>query len=243
MTLPPSLERFQHDLERAVARDVRTRRRRRRRVLAGGRRHGGRRGRRRHPDRHRLERRRPVGLRRHAGPGPRARPRGARRGAGSIVHVRMEGFQDNGDGTTATWVNETWRSDGGAVRDALDRGRLRRRARRAGRERGADKQVRVYDATTNTIYVMPEAERDPQLKVGQVLHTNDDGTRVVVGPDGNKLVLEQGEPLPAGQRQGAEARERPTTAPTEEERSRTRTWPSCRHVLPEATRTRTAGCR
>ena len=198
MTLPPSLERFQDDLQRAVARDVRTHRRRRRRVLAGavvtaaaaavaatligiGWSDGG-------PSASAVTPAQAL---------ERARAALAV-GAGSIVHVRMEGFQDNGDGTTATWVNETWRSTEApyatrSIEVGFDGVRAEQDA-----NVGADKQVRVYDATTNTIYVMPEAERDPQLKVGQVLHTNEDGSRVVVGPDGNKLVLEKGEPLPPG---------------------------------------------
>ena len=41
------------------------------------------------------------------------------------------------------------------------------------------------------------AEPEP-LKIGQVLATLDDGTRVVVGPKGQKLQLKPGEPLPEG---------------------------------------------
>ena len=118
MTLPPSLERFQHELESAVGRDVAGRRavRRRRRVAGAGAALGRRGGRRLRPRRPDLGRRRPVDRRRLAGPGRRARPRGPRRGRRAIVHVRMEGFQDNGDGTTATWVNELWRQMGPAIR-------------------------------------------------------------------------------------------------------------------------------
>jgi hypothetical protein len=198
MTLPPSLERFQHDLERAVARDVRDHRRRRR-ILAGG-----------------LAAAAAaavaatlIGIGWNDG-GPSAsaitpaqaleRARAALAvEAGSIVHVRMEGFQDNGDGTTATWVNESWRQTASpfatrSIEVSFDGVRAEQDL-----NVGKPDQVRVYDSTTDTIYVMDQpAQVDAELKVGQVLHVEEDGSRIVVGPDGNKLRLEKGDPLPPG---------------------------------------------
>lgn len=203
MTLPPSLERFQRDLESAVGRDLATRRRtvRRRRRVAGatavlataaaaalG----------------------LVGLTwddggpSTAGVTPAQAVERARAALavtdGQIVHIRMEGFQDNGDGTSATWVNELWRQQGTGASRGLEVGFDGVRAE--GDQRGD--VSRLYDAGTNTIYVAPDgaagdaaAEPEP-LKVGQLLATLDDGTRVVVGPDGNKLKLAPGEPLPEG---------------------------------------------
>jgi hypothetical protein len=203
MTLPPSLERFQHDLESAVGRDVASRRRtvrRRRRVAGAG---------------AALAAAAAVafglvGLTWDDG-GPSTsgvspaqaveRARAALAAAdGQIVHVRMEGFQDNGDGTTATWVNELWRQMGTGDSRSLEIGFDGVRAETD--QRGGES--RVYDASTNTIYVAPagstgDAAGEPEpLRIGQVLATLDDGTRVVVGLNGDKLKLAPGDPLPEG---------------------------------------------
>jgi outer membrane lipoprotein-sorting protein len=138
-TLPPTLDRFGGELENAVQRDLGSRRRRRRMVrgaavlvvVAAA----------------------ALGLLSVFGTGgPSVVDRAAaalQSSDDSILHYRFDATQQNGDGTTATWRQETWQLlvppytrrqvaiDTGAPRaESLSRGRLNE----------------LYDASTNTIY-------------------------------------------------------------------------------------------
>lgn len=78
---------------------------------------------------------------------------------GTILHVDMHGFQDNGDGTTITWRDESWQQqgpphDGREVETAPD-GTVTESATNANRQE-------VYDPARNTIYVSaPESTATP----------------------------------------------------------------------------------
>jgi hypothetical protein len=79
--------------------------------------------------------------------------------AGTILHVDMHGFQDNGDGSTITWRDESWQQqspphDGRQIETAPD-GSVVETATAVGREE-------VYDSARNTIYVSaPESTATP----------------------------------------------------------------------------------
>jgi len=78
---------------------------------------------------------------------------------GTILHVDMHGFQDNGDGTTITWRDESWQQqgpphDGREVETSPD-GTVTESATNANRQE-------VYDPARNTIYVSaPESTATP----------------------------------------------------------------------------------
>jgi hypothetical protein len=78
---------------------------------------------------------------------------------GTILHVDMHGFQDNGNGSTITWRNESWQQqgaphDGRQIETAPD-GSVVETATADGREE-------VYDSARNTIYVSaPESTATP----------------------------------------------------------------------------------
>jgi hypothetical protein len=78
---------------------------------------------------------------------------------GTILHVDMHGFQANGDGSTITWRDESWRQqgprhDGRQIETAPD-GSVVETATANGREE-------VYDSARNTIYVSaPESTATP----------------------------------------------------------------------------------
>jgi hypothetical protein len=78
---------------------------------------------------------------------------------GTILHVDMHGFQDNGDGSTITWRDESWQQqgpphDGRQIETAPD-GSVVETATANGREE-------VYDSARNTIYVSaPESTATP----------------------------------------------------------------------------------
>ena len=78
---------------------------------------------------------------------------------GTILHVDMHGFQDNGDGSTITWRDESWQQhgpphDGRQIETAPD-GSVVETATADGREE-------VYDSARNTIYVSaPESTATP----------------------------------------------------------------------------------
>lgn len=154
--LPPSLERFGDELETAVQRDLGTRRRRRRMVrgaavlavVAAG----------------------ALGLLSVFGAGgPSVVERAAaalQYSDNSILHYRFDATQQNGDGTTATWHQETWQLlvppytrrqiaiDTDAPRaESVSRGDLNE----------------LYDAGNDTIYIATSAElraaRMPRIEV------------------------------------------------------------------------------
>jgi len=78
---------------------------------------------------------------------------------GTILHVDMHGFQDNGDGSTITWRDESWQQqgpphDGRQIETGPD-GSVVETATANGREE-------VYDSARNTIYVSaPESTATP----------------------------------------------------------------------------------
>ena len=78
---------------------------------------------------------------------------------GTILHVDMHGFQDNGGGSTITWRDESWQQqgpphDGRQIETAPD-GSVVETATADGREE-------VYDSARNTIYVSaPESTATP----------------------------------------------------------------------------------
>jgi hypothetical protein len=78
---------------------------------------------------------------------------------GTILHVDMHGYQDNGDGSTITWRDESWQQqgpphDGRQIETAPD-GSVVETATANGREE-------VYDSARNTIYVSaPESTATP----------------------------------------------------------------------------------
>jgi hypothetical protein len=78
---------------------------------------------------------------------------------GTILHLDMHGFQDNGDGSTITWRDESWQQqspphDGRQIETAPD-GSVVETATANGREE-------VYDPARNTIYVSaPESTATP----------------------------------------------------------------------------------
>ena len=144
--LPPSLDRFGDELENAVGRDLRTRRRRRYAirgavVLA-------------------TAAAAALGLLSafgSAGPSVVDRAAAALQPSGdSILHFKFDATQDNGDGTVATWSQETWQlrvapytrrqievvGTDGVRAESLSRGDTNE----------------LYDATTDTIYIATDQE-------------------------------------------------------------------------------------
>jgi hypothetical protein len=138
---------------------------------------------------------------------PLARAEAALAVAGSgVLHVRIDARQVAPDGATVSWQDESWR--------ALRSGQLRTTERAAGKpvvevEKGSDGTARMYDAATNTIYELSAAAiaatpkaADPGAGdagiaiVGSVIATEKDGTRVVVGENGGKLLVSPGAALP-----------------------------------------------
>jgi len=74
--------------------------------------------------------------------------------AGAILHVHMIGTQDNGDGTTVTWQDESWQS----TSPPYQRRQVEQAPDEPRSEGGTiDGRDAVYDASTNTIYVSGEA--------------------------------------------------------------------------------------
>jgi hypothetical protein len=78
---------------------------------------------------------------------------------GTILHVDMHGFQDNGDGSTITWRDESWQQQGpphnGRQIETAPDGSVVETATADGREE-------VYDSARNTIYVSaPESTATP----------------------------------------------------------------------------------
>jgi hypothetical protein len=78
---------------------------------------------------------------------------------GTILHVDMHGFQDNGDGSTITWRDESWQQQGpphnGRQIETAPDGSVVETATADGREE-------VYDSARNTIYVSaPESTAMP----------------------------------------------------------------------------------
>lgn len=102
----------------------------------------------------------------------------------TILHVRMLGFQDNGDGTTVRWSDENWQeqsppftgrtiqtgSDGSVVESA-----------------SAADGDQVYDPARNTIYVAPRSKETPaELQRPHLLPGPRPGTYVLrIGPAKN----------------------------------------------------------
>jgi hypothetical protein len=76
--------------------------------------------------------------------------------AGSILHVRMVATQDNGDGTSVSWEDESWQGTFAP--------RPRRQIERVGggapaeSETSGNGSVGIYDAARNTIYLARESE-------------------------------------------------------------------------------------
>jgi hypothetical protein len=87
----------------------------------------------------------------------------------TIVHFKLSGSQDNGDGTTASWSDESWLSgsasalrriettaEAGAVETALNGSGL----------------YQIYDPETNTIYQQQMAAGSKEAKIAQSLVSN-----------------------------------------------------------------------
>ena len=74
--------------------------------------------------------------------------------AGAILHVHMIGTQDNGDGTTVTWQDESWQS----TSPPYQRRQVEQAPDEPRSEGGTiDGRDAVYDASTDTIYVDPDS--------------------------------------------------------------------------------------
>ena len=98
---------------------------------------------------------------------------------GTILHIDMSAVQDNGDGTTVTWHEESWQLESAPY--------SRRQVETAngstvesGNDAAGDE---IYDAARNTVYVYPHSEQTPP-------QANE--PRVVRGPSPGKYTLRVG---------------------------------------------------
>ena len=105
---------------------------------------------------------------------------------GTILHVDMHGFQDNGDGTTISWRDESWQQqgpphDGRQVQTSPD-GTVTESATHANRQE-------VYDSARNTIYVAaPEPPvTEDELNSYEILPGPRPGTAILRMPDREAL--------------------------------------------------------
>jgi hypothetical protein len=105
---------------------------------------------------------------------------------GTILHVDMHGFQDNGDGTTITWRDESWQQqgpphDGRQIATSPD-GTITESGTTANRQE-------VYDAARNTIYVAapePPVTQDERNSY-EILPGPKPGTAILRMPDREAL--------------------------------------------------------
>jgi len=199
--LPPELERFGAQLERAAARDLAPRRRRR--VLTGlaaaacaaAAIYAG------------------VALLGGSGRGPGDVPTASALDKaaaalttqpGTILHVRMIGIQDNGDGTTVTWQDESWQSTTAPyqrrqVEQAPDEPRSE-----TGTVDGVDA---LYDAATDTVYVDGTAPAQPQTQAAPTPSPTEAGPLVEVrGVDQHNVTAKLGPLVQGGSVSAAQLR-------------------------------------
>jgi len=101
---------------------------------------------------------------------------------GTILHVDMHGFQDNGDGSTITWRDESWQQQG----PPYDGRQVETSPDGTVTESGTDeKRQQVYDSARNTIY---EAAPEPsvtqaELNSYEILPGPSPGTAILRMPD------------------------------------------------------------
>lgn len=154
-SLPPSLDRFGHELENAVRRDLGARRRRRHAVRGAA----------------LLAVAAAVALGvlsalPNGGPSVVERAAAALAGDDSILHYRVDAVQQNGDGTTVTWHSETWQ----LLVSPYTRRQIQveTNAPRAEAETSGD-TTELYDSRNDTIYVTTSrqlrAARTPTIEI------------------------------------------------------------------------------
>jgi hypothetical protein len=104
---------------------------------------------------------------------------------GTILHVVMVGHQDNGDGTTSTWRDETWQS----TSEPYERRQIEHVGDDPVTEAGsAGDAEAIYEAKTNTVYTREEPTSLPAS--GKLLRWKTTDGKV------HRLIVNGGRPAP-----------------------------------------------
>jgi hypothetical protein len=107
----------------------------------------------------------------------------------TLIHFRTDGSQDNGDGTTATWSDETWLSN--AAQSALRRIEVTSSSAPAETALSEAGLYQLYDPDTNTVYQRQAAAGSEEAKIAQSLVSEggefqqfkNDALKLVQSPD------------------------------------------------------------